>query len=53
MKIISGTAHPQLAKDIANVMGLPLGDATVNTFPDGESFVQIKESIRGADAFIV
>ena len=53
MKIISGTAHPQLAKDIANVMGLPLCDATVNTFPDGESFVQIKESIRGADAFIV
>lgn len=53
MKIISGTAHPQLAKDIAKVMGLPLCDAVVNTFPDGESFVQIKESIRGADAFIV
>ena len=53
MKIISGTAHPQLAKDIAKVMGLPLCDATVNTFPDGESFVQIKESIRGADAFII
>ena len=53
MKIISGTAHPQLAKDIAKVMGLPLCDATVNTFPDGESFVQITESIRGADAFII
>lgn len=53
MKIISGTAHPQLAKDIAKIMGLPLCDATVNTFPDGESFVQIKESIRGADAFII
>ena len=53
MKIISGTAHPQLAKNIAKVMGLPLCDATVNTFPDGESFVQIKESIRGADAFII
>ena len=53
MKIISGTAHPQLAADIAREMGLPLCDATVNTFPDGESFVQIKESIRGADVFIV
>ncbi len=53
MKIISGTAHHQLAQDIARVMGLPLCDATVNTFPDGESFVQIKESIRGADVFIV
>ena len=53
MKLISGTAHPQLAQDIADVMGLPLCDATVTTFPDGESFVQIKESIRGADAFII
>ena len=53
MKLISGTAHPHLAQDIANVMGLPLCDASVNTFPDGESFVQIKESIRGADVFII
>ena len=53
MKIISGTAHPELARDIAASLGLPLSDTTVNTFPDGESFVQIKESIRGADTFIV
>ena len=53
MKIISGTAHPQLAGDIAAQLGLPLCDATVNTFPDGESFVQINESIRGEDVFIV
>ncbi len=53
MKIISGTAHPQLAKDIADQLGLPLCDATVNAFPDGESFVQINESIRGEDVFIV
>lgn len=53
MKIISGTAHPQLAKDIASCLGLPLCDAAVNTFPDGESFVQINESIRGTDVFIV
>ncbi len=53
MKIISGTAHPHLAQDIAIVMGLPLCDTEVTSFPDGESFVQIKESIRGADVFIV
>ena len=53
MKIISGTAHPELARDIAKSLGLPLSDTTVNTFPDGESFVQIKESIRGADTFII
>ncbi len=53
MKIISGTAHPKLAQDIASVMGLPLSEVKVNTFPDGESFVQIEESIRGEDVFIV
>ena len=53
MKIISGTAHPQLAIDIAKVLGLPLCNAKVNTFPDGESFVQIEESIRGTDVFVV
>lgn len=53
MKIISGTAHPKLASDIAKVLGLPLCDAKVNTFPDGESFVQIEESIRGTDVFVV
>jgi len=34
-------------------MGVPLGDATVNCFPDGESFVKINENIRGADVFII
>ncbi len=53
MKIISGTAHPKLASDIAKVLGLPLCNAKVNTFPDGESFVQIEESIRGTDVFVV
>lgn len=53
MKIISGTAHKKLAEDIASHMGLPLCKVMVNTFPDGESFVQIKESIRGEDVFII
>ncbi len=53
MKIISGTAHPQLAQDIASVMGLPLCESKVTTFPDGESFVQIDESMRGEDVFII
>ena len=53
MKIISGTAHPKLAQDIASVMGLPLCKASVTVFPDGESFVQIDESIRGEDVFII
>ncbi len=53
MKIISGTAHPQLAQDIANEMSQSLCEAMVTTFPDGESFVQINESMRGEDVYII
>jgi len=53
MKIVTGTAHPQLAKDICAYLDVPLGDATVTSFPDGESFVKINENIRGRDVFLV
>jgi len=53
MKVFSGTAHNQLAEDIASVLGTQLADVTVTAFPDGESFVQINENIRGEDIFIV
>ena len=53
MKIFSGSAHRQLAQRICAYMGVPLGDATVTSFPDGETFVKINENIRGRDVFIV
>lgn len=53
MKIFTGAAHPQLAADIVNYLGQELSDATVTTFPDGESFVKINDNIRGRDVFIV
>lgn len=53
MKIFSGNAHRDLAKRIASASGVPLSDADVVQFPDGEIFVKIKENIRGADVFIV
>jgi ribose-phosphate pyrophosphokinase len=53
MKIFTGSAHPQLAADIAAYLGQGLADATVTTFPDGESFVKINDNIRGRDIFIV
>ena len=53
MKIFTGSAHPQLAADIATYLGQGLSDATVTTFPDGESFVKINDNIRGRDIFIV
>lgn len=53
MKIVTGTAHPELAKAICAYLNVPLGDATVSSFPDGETFVKINENIRGRDVFIV
>ncbi len=53
LKIFSGTAHRSLAERIAQAVGVPLGDATVSSFPDGETFVKINENVRGRDVFIV
>jgi ribose-phosphate pyrophosphokinase len=53
MKIVTGNAHPALAKAICAHLGVELTDATVTSFPDGESFVKINENIRGRDVFIV
>ncbi len=53
MRLLTGTAHPQLAREIAEYVGVPLGDATVSTFPDGETFVKINENIRGRDVYII
>ncbi len=53
LKVLSGNAHPALARAICDNIGIELGAAQVETFPDGETFVQIKENIRGKDVFIV
>ena len=53
MRLLAGTAHPKLAKAIADYIGVPLGDATITSFPDGETFVKINENVRGRDVFII
>ena len=53
MKIFCGSAHRQLAQRICDFIGTPLGNATVSTFPDGETFVKIEENVRGRDVFLV
>jgi ribose-phosphate pyrophosphokinase len=53
MKIFSGSAHPQLSREIAEFLGIPLGQARLRRFPDSEVSFQIDENIRGADVFIV
>ncbi|WP_456392173.1 ribose-phosphate pyrophosphokinase [Nitratifractor sp.] len=51
--LFSGTANPQLAQNIAEYLEMPLSGATIKRFSDGEISVQIGESVRGKDVFII
>ena len=53
LQIFSGNANRELAQRIADFIKVPLGKATVTSFPDGETFVKFDENIRGNDLFIV
>ena len=53
LQIFAGNANQELAQGIADYLKVPLGKATVTTFPDGETFVKYDENIRGNDLFIV
>jgi ribose-phosphate pyrophosphokinase len=53
LKIFSGNAHRQMAREIASHLDMPLSDADVRTFSDGEIFVEIKENVRGRDVFVI
>ena len=53
LKVFSGKAHPALAREICGELGVPLGDAHVGRFPDGEVRLQILENVRGADVFLI
>ena len=51
--LFSGNANQQLAQEIADYLGMRLGQAEVSQFSDGEVFVQINENVRGADVFAI
>ncbi|KAL1195805.1 Ribose-phosphate pyrophosphokinase 2 [Cardamine amara subsp. amara] len=53
LKLFSGTANPALSQEIAWYMGLELGKISIKRFADGEVYVQLKESVRGCDVFLV
>ncbi|MBS1193039.1 MAG: ribose-phosphate pyrophosphokinase [Nitrospirae bacterium] len=53
MKIFTGNANPGLAKEICDRMNIPLGNAVVSRFSDGEINVQIMDNVRGCDVFVV
>ncbi|GAB4265336.1 ribose-phosphate diphosphokinase [Thermincola ferriacetica] len=53
LKIFSGNANHSLAEEIAEYLGVSIGESKVSRFSDGEIQVKINESVRGADVFVV
>lgn len=51
--VLSGTANPQLAKDVVDNLGIRLGNMQIRKFADGETFVQIEETARNKDTYII
>ncbi len=53
MTVFSGNANPQIARLISQHLGLPLGQAVIGQFSDGETNVALKENVRGKDVFFI
>ncbi|WP_425443412.1 ribose-phosphate pyrophosphokinase [Teredinibacter waterburyi] len=51
--VFSGNANPELAERVVSNLGIPLGDATVENFSDGEILVELNENVRGRDVFVI
>jgi ribose-phosphate pyrophosphokinase len=53
LRIFTGNSNPILVQQISDRLGTPIGDAMVKTFSDGEINVEIRESVRGMDVFVI
>ncbi len=53
MMIFSGNSNPELAREVAELLGIPVGKSTVSQFSDGEAHIEILENVRGRDVFIL
>lgn len=53
LMVFTGNANPELAQKVVDRLGLPMGDATVGKFSDGEITVELNENVRGRDVFVV
>ena len=53
IKIFSGNANPELAKEICDHLDISLSKVEVRRFSDGEIFVEIGENVRGTDVFVI
>ena len=53
MMVFTGNANPKLAQAVTKYLNIPLGQATVNRFSDGEVMVQLQDNVRGKDVFVL
>ncbi len=53
IEIFSGNSNPALAREVAEHLGVHLGEAEVGRFPDGEVMVEVHENVRGGDCFVI
>ena len=53
MMLFSGSANPELAEEVAELLGTPLGGVELSEFADGEIYVRYTESVRGSDCFVI
>ena len=53
MMVFTGNANPDLARRIVRQLHIPLGDALVGKFSDGEVMIEINENVRGKDVFLI
>eukprot|EP01006_Ploeotia_vitrea_P013933 TRINITY_DN36663_c0_g1_i1.p1 TRINITY_DN36663_c0_g1~~TRINITY_DN36663_c0_g1_i1.p1 ORF type:complete len:436 (-),score=217.91 TRINITY_DN36663_c0_g1_i1:79-1335(-) len=53
MKVFSGRANPELSKEIASSLGIPLGKISIKAFADGEIGIQVHENVRGKDVYLI
>lgn len=53
LKIFSGSSHPSLAREVVDILGVPLGKSTTRIFEDSETYVTIDEVVRDQDIFLI
>ena len=53
IKLFAGRSNTKLAQEIADYLGTTVGPMVIKNFADGEIYVQVKESVRGDDVFII
>lgn len=53
IKVFSGSSNPELAAKICKYLGVPVGGAKIERFPDGEKIIKCEDDVRGKDCFIV